>query len=131
VKPRYVIDTHALVWFVLAPEKLGANARKAIANAARGEVSIPSAVIYELGRLIAEDDIELGGRRPSDVFGPTLDFHGVRPASMDAALKASVLGLPHGDPFDRLIVAEAVALNVPLITKDGNITDSGIVRVIW
>lgn len=35
------------------------------------------------------------------------------------------------DPFDRLIVAEALVLRVPLITKDSNITDSGVVRVVW
>ena len=32
---------------------------------------------------------------------------------------------------DRLIVAEALVLGVPLITKDGNITDSGVIRVVW
>jgi PIN domain nuclease of toxin-antitoxin system len=116
---------------MLEPDRLGAKARKAIATAAPGEIGIPSAVIHELGRLITDDDIELGGRRPSDVFGPTMDFHGVRPTSLEAALKAPVLALPHGDPFDRLIVAEALVLGVPLITRDGNITDSGIVRVIW
>ena len=46
-------------------------------------------------------------------------------------MKAPVLALPHADPFDRLIVAEAIVLGVPLITKDGNITDSGVVRVVW
>ena len=42
-----------------------------------------------------------------------------------------MLALPHPDPYGRLIVAEALVLGVPLITKDGNITDSGIVRVVW
>ncbi len=32
---------------------------------------------------------------------------------------------------DRLIVATALDLGVPLVTKDGNITDSGVVRVVW
>ncbi|MBC8010820.1 MAG: hypothetical protein H7067_12080 [Burkholderiales bacterium] len=53
------------------------------------------------------------------------------PASLEAAIAAPVLPLPHGDPFDRLTVAEALALRVPLITKDGSITDSGVVRVVW
>ena len=46
-------------------------------------------------------------------------------------LEAPFLALPHADPFDRLFVAEAIVLGVPLITKDGIITDSGVVRVIW
>jgi PIN domain nuclease of toxin-antitoxin system len=51
--------------------------------------------------------------------------------SLDAAVRAPALGLPHGDPADRLIVAAALDLGVPLVTRDGNITDSGVVRVVW
>jgi len=46
-------------------------------------------------------------------------------------VKAPFLDLPHADPLDRLIVTKAIVLGVPLITKDGSITDSGVVRVVW
>ena len=96
MKIKYVLDTHALIWSVLSPERLGSKAR-----------------------------------RPSDVFSGALAYNAVLPTSLDAAIKAPVLGLPHPDHYDRLIVAEALTLGVPLITKDGNITDSGVVRVVW
>jgi PIN domain nuclease of toxin-antitoxin system len=131
VKARYVLDTHALVWSVLSPDKLGSHARRAIEAAGPGELAITSATIMELGRLIADGKIDLGSRRPSGVFEDALTYNAVIPASLEAAIKAPVLGLPHSDPYDRLIVAEALVLRVPLITKDGNITDSGLVRVIW
>lgn len=60
-----------------------------------------------------------------------MTYNAVLPTSLEAALKAPVLALPHPDPYDRLIVAEALVLGVPLITKDGNITDSDVVRVVW
>lgn len=127
----YVLDTHALAWSVLEPVRLGQRARRVLGVAAPGEIIIPSAVIIELGRLIDEDKINLQGRLPSAVFGPALDYHGVAPTTLDAAIKARHLDLPHADPFDRLIVAEALVRRVPLITKDGNITDSGLVPIIW
>lgn len=128
---RYVLDTHALVWAVLSQDRLGPKARRVIELAGPGELAITSATIMELGRLIDDDKIDLNSHRPSEVFGDALMYNAVIPASLEAAIKAPVLGLPHSDPYDRLIVAEALVLGVPLITKDGNITDSGIIRVVW
>jgi PIN domain nuclease of toxin-antitoxin system len=41
------------------------------------------------------------------------------------------VALPHADPFDRIIVATARQHRLTLITKDANITDSGVVKVLW
>lgn len=112
-------------------ERLGAKARRIIESAAPGELAITSASIMELGRLIEAGKLDLVGRRPSEVFADALGYNVVIATSLEAAIKAPVLGLPHSDPYDRLIVAEALVLGVPLITKDGNITDSGVVRVVW
>ena len=127
---KYVLDTHTLIWAVRDPARLGVKARRIVESAEAGEIGIPSPVIMELGRLIHADAFTLHGR-PSDVFAAALNYHGVLPMSLNAAISAPVLRLPHSDPYDRLIVATALELDVPLITKDGNITDSGIVRVIW
>lgn len=127
---RYLLDTHALVWAAQNPEALGAKARRAIENAAAGEIVVSSHSVVELGRLIDEGKVKVDGR-PSDWFAPVFRRFPVLPATLDAAIRAPVLALPHADPFDRLIVAEALILGVPLITKDGKITDSGLVRVVW
>jgi len=50
---------------------------------------------------------------------------------VDAAILAPSLALPHADPFDRIIVATAKTLGIPLITRDANIADSGLVKVVW
>jgi PIN domain nuclease of toxin-antitoxin system len=131
VKIRYVLDTHALIWAVLSRDRLGAKARRLIESAAPGELGITSASVMELGLLIDADKLDLNSRRPSDVFRGAFEYNAVLPTSLEAAIKAPVLKLPHPDPYDRLIVAEALLLGVPLITKDGNITDSGVVRVVW
>ena len=53
------------------------------------------------------------------------------PISLEAGLLAPSLALPHGDKFDRIITATAKIHKLTLITKDANITDSGIVLTLW
>ncbi|MEY3773408.1 MAG: hypothetical protein RLZZ129_188 [Verrucomicrobiota bacterium] len=127
---KWLADTHALFWAVVDSRRLGAEARHIIATALPGEIGVPSAAIMELGRLIDAGTTDFA-MRPSDAFASFLSRHPVHPTSLDAAIKAPRLNLPHGDPFDRLIVAEAIVHRVPLLTKDANITDSGLVDVIW
>lgn len=131
MKFRAALDTHAFVWSVLDPDRLGASARRVIESAGAGELAIPSPVIMELGFLIDNDRLDLRGSSPQDIFGSALSYHVVVPMTLAAAVRAPRLDLPHGDPYDRMIVASALDLALPLLTKDGNITDAEIVRVIW
>ncbi len=128
---RYLLDTHAFVFFALGEtRRIGAKARAVIASADSGELGICPITVAELGQLIYSGKVDVEAR-PSDVFGPALASLVQVPLSLDAAMQAPALRLPHGDPADRVIVATALDLGVPLITKDGNITDSGLVSVIW
>lgn len=130
MRVRWLLDTHAVIFSVSAPHKLGAKARKVIENAEPGELGVTATTIGEIGQLLHDDVLEITGRA-SEVFGPFLARCTQVPLSLDAAISAPALGLPHGDPADRLIVAAARDLGVPLVTKDGNITDAGVVRVVW
>jgi PIN domain nuclease of toxin-antitoxin system len=130
VKVRGVLDTHALIWAAQDPDRLGTAARRLINSAAPGELVVTSHSVVELGRLIDRGAVEVDGRA-SEWFAPVFRRFPAQPASLEAAIAAPVLRLPYSDPFDRLIVAEALALREPLLTNDGNITDSGVVRVVW
>lgn len=127
---KYLLDTHTFVWATLDRPRLSAKARRLIETTGPGGIGISAAVVIELGYLIHLDAIEFDGR-PSDVFAGPLANTPQIPISLSIALAAPALGLPHKDPYDRLIVATARELGVPLITKDGNITNSGLVRVVW
>lgn len=131
MKVKCVLDTHAVIWSAMGKyDRLGTKARHVIECAGPGELAIPPPPSLNR-RLIEADKIDLGSRRPAEVFEYSLTYNAVIPTSLDAALKAPVLPLPHTDPYDRLIVAEALVLGVPVLTKDGNIADSGVVRVLW
>ncbi len=130
MKIRYLLDTHAFVWAAHNPDKLGSKARRLIETANPGELGISATTVIELGQLIHDETVRVEGR-PSSAFASALATIIQVPVSLDMAIAAPALALPHADPADRIIVATALNLGVPLITKDGNITDSGIVRVIW
>ena len=55
----------------------------------------------------------------------------VLPITLEIALAAPALALPHGDQFDRIITATAKAHRLPLITKDANITDASVDDTVW
>ena len=129
MKIRYLLDTHAFVWAAQNSEKLGAKARRIIETSSPGKLGVSAATMIELGQLIADEAVKVDGR-PSAAFAAILGTITQVPVSLDAAIAAPALALPHADPADRIIVATALNLGVPLITRDGNITDSGIVRTI-
>lgn len=130
-----VIDTHVLVWWVSGNDSLSAKAKASIQKALSGdgEVYISSitaweiAMLVEKGRLALSMDVESWLDEVSNIDG-------VRFLSVDneIAIKSAVLpGVFHKDPADRIIVATARKLALPLITADEKILRYEHVKTIW
>jgi PIN domain nuclease of toxin-antitoxin system len=68
---------------------------------------------------------------PATVLGNLLNYVTVLPITLDIALAAPRLALPHGDQFDRIITATAKVHRLPLVTRDANITDASVVPTVW
>ena len=118
---RLLLDTHALLWW-LADEALTAQARDAIADpanlvvvsaASAWEISIKKA----LGKLAAPDDLEqqlqAGGLAPL-------------PISIAHGVAAGQLPRHHEDPFDRMLIAQAFAEGLTIMTRDKRFDDYGV-----
>lgn len=127
---KYLVDTHALIWAALDDPKLSRKAARAIHEASPDELGVSDVSIQELALLIHSDKVILSGR-PSEEVHAWLEHYSVIPICIEAALLAPSLKLPHSDPFDRMIVATAITLKIPLITRDANIQDSGLVKIHW
>lgn len=114
---RYLLDTHVLLWWFMDDPRLGASARQAIANA-RNEVYVSAASGWEiaikkaLGKLQAPDDLE-SQAGAQGFTSLSITFH--------HAEQAGLLPLLHRDPFDRILIAQAQAENLALITADERI----------
>ena len=68
----------------------------------------------------------------SGAFLETVDEAGYTliPISPEVALRAGRFAAPHGDPFDRILAAQAIALDIPILSKDPQLDIFGI-RRIW
>ncbi|MFI4988987.1 MAG: type II toxin-antitoxin system VapC family toxin [Alphaproteobacteria bacterium] len=116
-----LLDTHAVIW-IAEGEPLEPAALFALEAARReGGVLVSPVSAWELGLLVAKQRIAALTPDPAAWLERFLAQPGVRetPLSMQAALHSSFLpGSFHGDPADRMLVATARELDVPLMTRD-------------
>ncbi|MGE0132504.1 MAG: type II toxin-antitoxin system VapC family toxin [Blastocatellales bacterium] len=130
----YVTDTHALIYYANSNHaQLSARAREAFEQAERGEafILIPAPALWEVSMLEQAGHIKL--RKPFRDWARDLLQN---PCFDCAPLDAEVISEArdysfNNDIFDAAIVATARLRNLPLITKDMAITDSGLVEVYW
>ena len=128
-----VTDTHALLFHAAGAAALGpkARARFAAAEAGNALIYVPAAVIWEVTLLARAVRINL--HRPvRTIFADLFSNPAYQPHDLTAAqlFDADELRFTR-DPFDALIVAAARDLDVPLISRDTAIRESGQVRVLW
>ncbi|MEE8058589.1 MAG: type II toxin-antitoxin system VapC family toxin [Pseudomonadales bacterium] len=130
-----VIDTHVLVWFVSGSKELSAAAKKAIEAvlAKEGEIIISSISAWEISMLIEKKHLVLSMDIES-WLEQVEQIEGFRfmPVDNEIGYKSTMLpGEFHKDPADRMIVATARKLAVPLVTADEKIRDYEHVKTIW
>ena len=125
------IDTHALVWYLSRPKRLGRAAARLLreADAGRAEILVPAVVLIELTLLREAGRNVVGVPQVGALLAAQPAFK-LLPLEMTQASEFALLE-SLADPFDRLIVAAARAAGAPLITGDGTIDASALVETIW
>ena len=127
---RLLLDTHAFLWWIGDDPKLPARARKAISGE-RNEVFLSVASVWELaiktriGRLRLAEDL-------GDFVTQHVAINGfqVLPVHVRHALHVSTLPDHHGDPFDRMLVAQAQIESLVLVSGDEEIARYAV-TVVW
>lgn len=128
-----VSDTHALVFHATSSKLLGkrAAAHFDACEQKRAIIYIPVAVMWELSILTRIGRIDLGRLLQTffaDLFSnPAYQPFDLTPEQIYLADEAR----PNNDPFDALICAAARSLELPLISRDSDIQESGLGKVIW
>ncbi len=114
---KVLLDTHALIWWFNDPAKLSSKASSILKNPettilVSAVVAWEMAIKVNLGKLNALPLItDLVGRLVEEGFTEL-------PISVEQAVRAGLLPRHHRDPFDRLLVAQAQDLNVPILSAD-------------
>jgi PIN domain nuclease of toxin-antitoxin system len=128
-----VTDTHALLYHLGGSRKLGLKAAAAFqaAEEGRGTIYVPMPVVMEVGFLARAGRAKLSVPAFS-VFDVLFANAAYQPLdlSLEQLRVADALRF-NRDPYDAMIVAAALVLGLPLITRDTAIVESGAVKVLW
>ena len=118
---RLLLDTHALIWALAEPEKLSLRARAAIASSAN-DAFVSMASAWELAILEGLSRVKLGAPLAT-VFTARLAALRIRllPIQLQHLAALAVLPQHHRDPFDRLLVATAMAERLTLVSSDARL----------
>jgi PIN domain nuclease of toxin-antitoxin system len=124
-----VADTHAVLWWFLSPSQLTPSARLALAS---GSINVSIISFMEITNLARRGRITLP-LRVDEWLKAMLRLPGVSLTSLtlEIAVAAGLLGDPIRDPADRIIVATAQQLKLPLVTGDARIRSANVVETIW
>ena len=127
---KLLLDTCSFLWFLTDAPELTAKARAAILDPANS-VYLSAASGWEIGRKYARGDLELP-RRPESLIPEVRTESGILslPISEEEAISAEKLPLFHKDPFDRMIIAQALVQGMVVVTPDPAF-DRYPVRLLW
>jgi PIN domain nuclease of toxin-antitoxin system len=127
---KVLLDTHALLWAVLSPSTLSRKASAVIADESN-IILVSAASAWEiatkvrLGKLPGAETLEREFLDVVDDAGYTL-----LPIDAASALRAGRLTSEHRDPFDRILAAQALAQDIPILSTDTKLDTFGI-RRLW
>ena len=114
-----ILDTHSLLWTLFSPEKLSVSARKEIVNR-ENDISVSVVTFWEISLKYALGKLELVGVNPEDLPEAAeqvgLDILPLK--KEDAASFYRLPRLAHKDPFDRLIIWQAIRNKMALVSAD-------------
>ncbi len=127
---RCLLDTHTLIWWMTTDLHLSKSAHALIKD--QDNISLVSAVSaweiatkVRLGRLPAAAD--LIQRFVGDLTRERIEILAV---TAEHGIRAGLLPGPHRDPFDRMLIAQALAENVPIVSNDRALDGYGVKR-LW
>jgi PIN domain nuclease of toxin-antitoxin system len=123
-----LLDTCAFLWWVEGDRRLSARARAAIAN---GECGVSVVTAWEIAIKVRIGKLRLASS-PTRYFVEHVaknEFVAV-PIEIRHITALESLPLHHGDPFDRLLLAQAIALSVPIVSADSALKPYAVKRIV-
>jgi PIN domain nuclease of toxin-antitoxin system len=127
---RLLVDTHAIFWSVEDPTKVSASAM-AVLSDPNNERFVSAAMIWELAIKLNLGKIKLAmAYRPwmeKAIFDLSLQ---ILPITVEYAERQVQLPLHHKDPFDRMMIAQALVDGIPIVSVDMAFDPYGVTR-IW
>lgn len=126
---KLLLDTHALYWWMIEEKRLSSKARKVIGSRAT-DVFVSPASAYEIAYKHRVGELPKAAKLVMD-FDAEIAIEGFRPLpiSVDHGRRAGELADEHGDPFDRLLAAQAICEDMAIVSNDEKLSALGARRV--
>lgn len=127
---KVLLDTCALIWATLSPSALSHEVRQIVADESN-VVFVSAASAWEIATKVRLGKLP-GAEKLERNFMDVLEATDYTPLAVDiaSALRAGRLVAPHRDPFDRMIAAQALGQDMPVLSPDLQL-DQFAVRRIW
>ena len=125
-----LLDTNSFLWFISGSNRLSVNALKFITDS-NNRLVFSSAGLWEIAIKVSIGKLDL--LRPYNKLIPQqLEENDINVMPIELSHLAKVIELPfyHRDPFDRLIIAQALTEDLPIVSSD-TIFSQYAVRLIW
>jgi PIN domain nuclease of toxin-antitoxin system len=126
---RILLDTHAFLWFLSGDPKLSGHGRQLIEDPGN-ERLLSVASLWEIAIKISLGKLAVTGTF-EEVFPPQIETNAIQILPIEASHLDVVSRLPflHRDPFDRLIIAQAMVEGIPLLSRDPAFDEYAVTRV--
>ena len=121
---NYLLDTHTLLWSLFNPERLSAAVRDTIVSQ-ENDIAVSVISFWEISLKFAMKKLDLRGIMPGELPDYTKQMY-IEIIPINSNEAASFYKLPrleHKDPFDRMIVWQAIQRKIILISKDHNLNE--------
>jgi len=130
----YLLDTHTLIWAITEPQKLSATAKKVLINS-ENEILVSAVSFWEISLKYSIGKLTLEGYVPED-FPKAAIATGFKVIPLTDQITCTYHRLKasyHRDPFDKMLIWQAIQGNFTLISCDGNVHkyESEGLKVIW
>ena len=125
-----MLDTHALIWWLTDDERLPRLTYREIADEGNDKL-VSAASVWEIAIKYRAGKLEEAGRLVLDMPG-VIEGQGFEelPITVDDGVRAGMLPGYHRDPFDRMLIAQALARNLVLVSGE-SLFDRYGVRRLW
>jgi PIN domain nuclease of toxin-antitoxin system len=126
---RFLIDTHTFIWYVQSSEQLTTSVTTIINNG-RNEILLSTASIWEMAIKQSTGKLNLG-LPYANFINEQMRINNIGLLQIEVAHLDVVASLPfhHRDPFDRLLVAQVLVENIPIISIDLSFDAYSIQRI--
>jgi PIN domain nuclease of toxin-antitoxin system len=127
---KVLIDAHVFIWWVLDMPELSDRCRSVLGDG-DNEILLSVASAYEIAYKAEHGRLTLPGA-PSDYVRSRLaaNAFGTLPIELEHVLRAAKLPPVHGDPYDRMLVAQAQLEGIPILTADRAVSRYDV-ETIW